>query len=373
MNDRHPIWFSLIDVSGSMRDQDKLPLLQSSLLMLLDRLGENDRISIVTYAGDAGVRLPPTSGDKKIKIRNCIESLTSGGSTNGSAGIQKAYQLATRNFIDGGCNRVLIATDGDLNVGITRDDELVDLIKRKASDGVFLTVLGVGTGNLKDSKLEKLADNGNGLYAYLDSLREAHKVLIEQMSGSLVTIAKDVKLQVDFNAAEVAKYRLIGYENRRMANLDFANDQKDAGDIGAGHSVTAFYEIVPTGAHSVSTKLQSKYQTPEKPESPPRKLSAAAKSGELLTLSIRYKKPDSDKSTKRSFVLKKANRSFSQASSEFRFAAAVAAFGQKLRHSSFQGNLSLADIENIAVNAMGNDPNGYRAEFIDLIRKISKL
>ena len=364
----------LIDVSGSMRDQNKLPLLQRSLMMMLDRLSENDRISIVTYAGQAGVRLTPTSGDQKIKIRNCIEQLTSGGSTNGSAGIEKAYQLATQHYIPEGTNRVILATDGDLNVGVTQDDQLVELIQKKAKEGVFLTVLGVGSGNLKDSKLEKLADHGNGFYAYLDSLREAHKVLVEQMSSSLVTIAKDVKLQVEFNPAEVAKYRLIGYENRQLANEDFANDEKDAGEIGAGHSATALYEIVPAGMKTSSKPLKSKYQNPSRPQKEDNHgLSQAANSGELLTLAIRYKKPEGTESTKNVYTLKKSDRKFYDASREFRFAAAVAAFGQKLRKSAHQGQLKISEIEKIAVDALGDDPSGYRAEFVDLIRKISKL
>ena len=235
----------LVDVSGSMQPENKLPLIKTALKMLVKELTEDDRVSIVTYAGDAGLRLPSTNGTEQSRILEVIESLSAGGSTHGSAGIALAYEQATSYFIRGGTNRVILLTDGDLNVGITSDDALVQLIQQKAKSGVFLTVLGVGDGNLKDSKMEKLADHGNGVYAYLDGVREARKVLVEQMSGSLITIAKDVKLQIEFNPAQVQAYRLIGYENRVLANRDFHDDSKDAGEIGAGHTVTALYELVP--------------------------------------------------------------------------------------------------------------------------------
>lgn len=363
----------LLDVSGSMKDRDKLPLLQRGLVMMLNELDENDRISIVTYASNAGVRLQPTSGDQKMKIRDVIEGLNADGSTNGSAGIEKAYALAAANFVENGTNRVVLATDGDLNVGTTDDESLVKLIKQKAAEKVFLTVLGFGTGNLKDSKLEKLADNGNGSYAYIDSMREARRVLVEQMSGSLVTIAKDVKFQVEFNPAEVAAYRLLGYENRKMANADFRNPKKDAGDIGAGHCVTALYEIVPSkleARKALSAKL--KYQVPEpvKPQ-PKNNLSDAANSGEMLTLAIRYKDVETDEEDELEFSLSDSNKKFYEASNDFRFAASVASFGMLLRGSKYRGDADLNKVEKMASDSLGEDPSGYRAEFVDLIRKAS--
>ncbi|MBI2478067.1 MAG: von Willebrand factor type A domain-containing protein, partial [Planctomycetia bacterium] len=257
----------LLDVSGSMQDANKLPLLKQAMKLLTDQLTESDRVSIVTYAGNAGLALDTTNGESKQTIRDAIDALNANGSTNGSAGIQLAYEKATQSFIKEGANRVILATDGDLNVGVTDDDALVELIKQKAASGVFLTVLGFGEGNLKDGKLEKLADNGNGMYAYIDSLREARKVLVEQITGSLVTIAKDVKIKVEFNPAEVAAYRLLGYENRLMSAPDFDNDAKDAGEIGAGHTVTALYEIVPSKVKEqlTSTAASLKYQRPVTP------------------------------------------------------------------------------------------------------------
>ncbi len=248
----------LVDVSGSMRSDDKLPLLKRGLQMMADRLTENDTVSIVTYAGNAGVALQPTNGTEQKKIIEVIESLQANGSTNGSAGINLAYQLAQEHFITEGVNRVILATDGDLNVGVTSNEALVQLIKEKAAGGVYLTVLGFGTGNLKDAKLEGLADNGNGVYAYIDSITEAHRVLVQQMAANLVTIAKDVKIQVEFNPLQVAGYRLIGYENRVMPNKDFHDPTKDAGEIGAGHTVTALYEVVP-----ISAMLAANNEAPE--------------------------------------------------------------------------------------------------------------
>ena len=307
----------LIDVSGSMQNADKLPLLKSGFQMLSRQLGENDRVSIVTYAGQAGVVLEPTCGEETKKINEAIERLTAGGSTHGSAGIELAYELAQKNFIEGGVNKVMLATDGDLNVGVTGDDALVKLIKQKASEGVYLTVLGFGTGNIKDGKLEQLADNGNGHYAYIDNAREAHRVLVDQLSASLVTIAKDVKIQVEFNPAEVKSYRLIGYENRALAAKDFDDDRKDAGEIGAGHSVTAIYEIQPAGAagEMLSVPNGMKYQkavkAPEQEVSPAdSNLSDAAKSGDLATLALRYKQPDANESKRIEFTIKNEDRSF---------------------------------------------------------------
>ena len=310
----------LLDVSGSMQSSDKLPLLKRAMKMLVQQLTENDRVTIVTYAGEAGLRLDTTTGDRHAEIDSVIESLTAGGSTNGSAGIELAYEKAAQSFIEGGTNRVILATDGDLNVGISDDQQLVQLIKEKAHSGVFLTVLGFGTGNLKDSKLEKLADHGNGIYGYVDSLREARKVLVEQMAGSLVTIAKDVKIQVEFNPAEVRSYRLIGYENRIIAARDFHDDTKDAGEIGAGHTVTALYELEPTDRRWTANSRQPfgqqtrlKYQQTAEPEVAAGELTDAARSGELLTLSLRYKQPEGNESSLIEVPLKGKPQSFEAA------------------------------------------------------------
>jgi Ca-activated chloride channel family protein len=365
----------LIDVSGSMGDANKLPLVKQALAMLVNELTENDSVAIVTYAGDAGLKLPPTSGDQKPKILAAIESISSGGSTHGSAGINLAYEQAAERFITGGVNRVILATDGDLNVGVTSDEALVDLIKQKAAGGTFLTVLGFGTGNLQDAKMEKLADNGNGIYAYIDGAREARKVLVEQLTGSTITIAKDVKIQVEFNPAQVASYRLLGYENRIMAAEDFRNDRKDAGEIGAGHSVTALYEITlvgdggvgPTGAEPL------KYQpSPTKPAPAARPVDAEA-SRELLTVKLRWKRPDGDTSVLEEVPLVDRGGGFEQASVDLRFAAAVAGFGMILRGSDQKGDATLPMVAKIAASALGPDRGGYRAEFLDLVRKAEAL
>ena len=363
----------LLDVSGSMSDANKLPLVKQAMTMLVDQLTEDDRVAIVTYAGSAGVALEPTRADKPEKIRRAIEALSAGGSTHGSAGIVMAYDSAMRHYLPEGINRVILCTDGDLNVGITDDDQLVQLITRQAKSGVFLTVLGFGTGNLKDSKMEKLADKGNGIYAYVDSLREARRLLVEQVSGSLVTIAKDVKIQIEFNPAEVAAYRLIGYENRVMAAKDFANDKKDAGEIGAGHTVTALYEIVPAGgevADVIATDRHLKYQrrTNKKAE-----LTKAARSGEIFTLALRYKLPEEETSRLLEYIAKDAGHRFGQASADFRFASAVAAFGMLVRGSQYAGDLTFSAVEEFAAGATGNDPGGYRSEFVDLVRRARQL
>jgi secreted protein with Ig-like and vWFA domain len=359
----------LLDVSGSMRDENKLPLVQYAMGMLVDQLTEDDRVAIVTYAGEAGVALDSTSGEKRKKIRRAIDNLSAGGSTHGSAGIVMAYDQAMQHFVENGTNRVILCTDGDLNVGITDDDELVKLIGQQAKSGVFLTVLGFGTGNLKDSKMEKLADKGNGIYAYVDGRREARRVLVQQMAGSLVTIAKDVKIQIEFNPAEVASYRLIGYENRIMAAEDFANDKKDAGEIGAGHTVTALYEIVPGGAGSGGELgRELKYQ-----RKTGRELTEAADSGELLTLKLRYKEPDGKKSKLLEFVQKDSDNKFGQASSDFRFASSVAAFGMLLRGSQHAGDLNWSAVEEFAAGSLGEDPGGYRNEFLELVHRAGEL
>ena len=372
----------LLDVSGSMADENKLPLLKTAMQMFAAELGENDRVSIVTYAGEAGLRLPPTRGHEYEKIRTAIESLSSGGSTNGSAGIELAYEQAKAYFVEGGTNRVILCTDGDLNVGVTDDEALVQLIKQKAAGGTFLTVLGFGEGNLKDAKMEKLADNGNGLYAYIDSVREARKVLVEQMTGSTITIAKDVKIQIEFNPAVIASYRLLGYENRVLAAQDFNDDKKDAGEIGAGHTVTALYELVPVGAKADAAlpagveplKYQAaggqKSEVRGKEDAP---LTDAAKSGELLTLKLRYKEPDGQTSKLLEVPLKERGGKFNAASKDLQFAAAVASFGMILRGSEHKGGSNIAAVEEIASGAIGEDAGGYRAEFVDLVRKAHTL
>jgi Ca-activated chloride channel family protein len=370
----------LVDVSGSMSSEDKLPLLRDALHRWVNELSANDRVTICTYAGDAGLRLPTTRGDQKDKLHAAIETLQSGGSTHGSAGIKLAYEQATANFLEeGGVNRVLWATDGDLNVGTTGDDELVELITNKAKTGVFLTVLGVGTGNLKDAKLEKMADKGNGVYAYLDSPKEARKVLIEQMSGTTITIAKDVKIQIEFNPAEIAGYRLIGYENRILAAEDFANDKKDAGEIGAGHTVTALYEIVPVGEVAQPAgpaKEPLKYQaavTSGGAAISEVKLNDAAKTGELLTLKLRFKQPDGNTSELREIPLKERGGKFTAASKDFQFAGCVAQLAMILRDSQYRGTMTTAAIAEIAAATKGEDKDGSRQEFVDLVKRVQEL
>jgi Ca-activated chloride channel homolog len=365
----------LIDVSGSMAAANKLPLVKQALAMLVEELTENHSVAIVTYAGDAGVKLPATSGDQKGKILAAIESLSTGGSTHGSAGINLAYEQAAERFIPGGVNRVILATDGDLNVGVTSDEALVDLIKQKAAGGTFLTVLGFGEGNLQDAKMEKIADNGNGVYAYIDGAREARKVLVEQLTGSTITIAKDVKIQVEFNPRQVASYRLIGYENRIMAAEDFRNDRKDAGEIGAGHSVTALYEIelVGDGGKGTSGAEPLKYQPPQPKPAPEAALVDGETSRELLTVKLRWKKPEGDASTLDEVPLVDRGGAFEQASADLRFAGAVAAFGMVLRNSEYKGEATLPLVAKTAAGALGPDRGGYRAEFLDLVRKAETL
>ncbi len=360
----------LLDVSGSMRDADKLPLVKQAMTLLVDQLTEDDRVAIVTYASNAGVQLESTGGHDRQRIRQAIDALQAGGSTHGSAGIQLAYRQAANYFVQGGTNRVILATDGDLNVGITDDDELVELIKEKAAGGVFLTVLGFGTGNLKDAKMEKLADHGNGVYAYIDNLREARRLLVEQLSGSLVTIAKDVKIQIEFNPAEVDRYRLIGYENRIMAARDFGDDKKDAGEIGAGHTVTALYEIVPAGGERAATDAQPELKYQRRPKPP---LTRQAASGELLSLRLRYKLPEAQQSKLLEFVARDSDKRFGEASADFRFASAVASFGMVLRGSSHSGGATFEAVEEFAAGAVGDDPQGYRTELVDLVRRARQL
>ncbi len=357
----------LLDVSGSMRPENKLPLLKQAMTMLVEQLGENDQIAIAVYAGASGLVLPSTPGDNKEAILDSLNQLQSGGSTNGGAGIQLAYDLAAENFIEGGVNRVVLATDGDFNVGTTNQGDLVRIIEEKAKSGVFLTVLGFGMGNLKDSTLEKLADKGNGNYAYIDNLNEARKVLVEEMGGTLVTIAKDVKIQIEFNPTKVGAYRLIGYENRILAAEDFNDDTKDAGEIGAGHTVTALYELVPAGEPIDLPEVDPlRYQRVVTP-------TRAAGSGELLTLKLRYKEPDGDTSSLLEFSVFDSGNSYSQASLDFKFAASVASFGMILRDSEHKGAATFDSVLELGEEGVGDDPYGYRTEFLELVRKAKSL
>jgi len=357
----------LVDVSGSMQPANKLPLLKESLKLLVRQLSATDRVTLIVYAGAAGEVLPPTPGSQQRKIVRALESLEAGGSTHGSQGIQLAYEEATANFIPGGVNRVILCTDGDFNVGITSPGDLVRLIEDKARTGVFLTVLGFGMGNYKDSNVEMLADKGNGNYAYIDTLNEGQKVLVDQMSGTLVTIAKDVKIQVEFNPARVSAYRLIGYENRVLHKEDFNNDKKDAGEIGAGHTVTALYELVPVGAAVNAPAVDPlKYQKPGA-------LSSAAASQELLTLKLRYKQPEGETSKLITVPVSDRGIRFANASSDFKFASAVAAFGMILRDSPYKGTASLDGVHEIAAESVGPDLEGYRTEFLTLIQKAAQL
>lgn len=349
----------LIDVSGSMNQPNKLPLLKSSFRLLVENLRPEDRVAIVVYAGAAGLVLPSTGGRYKDEILCAIDRLRAGGSTAGGAGIQLAYRVAQENFLDDGNNRIILATDGDFNVGMSSDGDMVRLIEEKRKSGVFLTVLGFGEGNLKDSKMEKIADKGNGHYAYIDNIIEAKKVMINEMGATLLTIAKDVKLQVEFNPARVASYRLLGYENRILRNRDFDDDTKDAGEIGAGHSVTALYEITLADRDDDRSERPLKY-------SDFTVRNHARRSSELLTVSFRYKQPTGSESRLLSEVVKDHSTRFSQASDNFRFSAAVAEFGMILRDSPHKGDATMAQVIATARRARGEDPHGYRAEFVSI-------
>ncbi len=353
----------LVDVSGSMNKPDRLPLVKQGLKFLARQLSTKDRVAIVVYAGKSGLVLPST-GDER-EILDSLDNLEAGGSTNGGEGIQLAYKVALDNFIPEGNNRVVLATDGDFNVGLQSDDELVRLIEAKRRSGIFLSVLGFGTGNTNDSMMEKLADKGNGNYAYIDSQTEARKALGEQAAGTLVTIAKDVKIQVEFNPSKVAGYRLIGYENRLLANKDFKDDRKDAGDIGAGHSVTALYEIVPAGQTIENDGIELRYSKTEPSES--------NFSGELLTVKLRYKEPNANESKLLTQGLLDEENSFENASDNLRFASAVAGFGLVLRDSRYKGNATYGKISHLAQNSLGSDLKNYRRDFLDLVRKANAI
>ena len=355
----------LIDTSGSMAGENRLPLVKKSLGLLVNQLTNRDRVSIVTYAGEASLRLPPIAGDQHGRIRAAIESLNTAGSTNGGGGITMAYEQAARSFIEGGVNRVIIATDGDFNVGVSSEGDLVRMIEAKRKTGVYLTVLGFGMGNLQDAKLEQLAHHGNGHYAYIDTLDEARKIFADQ-GGSLAVVAKDVKLQVEFNHGRVSAYRLIGYENRLLKNEDFRDDGKDAGDMGSGHTVTALYEIVPVGVEvPVRDAGQLKYQAV--PADTP-----AAKTGEWLTLRVRYKNPDTDEASEMAFAMGKDGLS-EVGSKDFRFAASVAAFGLLLRESEYKGTATWADVHEWATASVGADRRRLRAEFVGLVAQAERL
>ena len=358
----------LIDVSGSMFSEDKLPLLKQSLKLLVDQLRENDKVSLCVYAGNAGLVMPATNGLQKQKIKDAIDALEAGGSTAGGAGIQLAYKTAKENFVTGGNNRVILCTDGDFNVGISSDDELERMIEKERETGVFLTVLGFGTGNYQDAKMQKLADKGNGNHAYIDQLSEAKKVLVSEFGGTLFTIAKDVKLQVEFNPALVQGYRLIGYENRMLNKEDFNDDRKDAGEMGSGHTVTALYEIIPVGVSSEFLKKVDtlKYQREEK-------FSSSTFSNELMTVKLRYKEPDGNTSKLLEVPVKDENKILQNSTTNLRFASAVAEFGMLLRSSAFKQQSTFKQVISLAGSALGNDIEGYRKEFVQLAQRATTL
>ena len=357
----------LIDVSGSMWGANRLDLVKSSLKLLVNNLRNKDKVAIVTYAGSAGVKLEATSGGDKQKIREAIDELTAGGSTAGGAGIHLAYQIAKKNFISDGNNRIILCSDGDFNVGVSSAEGLEQLIEKERKSGVHLTVLGYGMGNYKDTEIQVLAEKGNGNHAYIDNLQEANRVLVGEFGATLHTVAKDVKLQVEFNPSQVQAYRLIGYESRLLKDEDFNNDAKDAGDMGAGHTVTAFYEVIPAGVKNeyVGKVDDLKYQKKEKMTLKP------TGSDELLTVKLRYKAPDKDVSRKMElpFVDNKGD----SVSSDFRFASAVAMFGQLLRDSDFKGTADYDKVIKLAKQGLNNDERGYRREFIRLVEAAKGL
>ncbi len=355
----------LIDVSGSMFGPNRLELLKTSMKLLADQLRPNDKVAIVVYAGAAGLVLPSTSGNNKQKIKDALTDLSAGGSTAGGAGIKLAYETAKRNFIKGGNNRIILATDGDFNIGASSDAEMQRMIETYRNDGIFLSVLGFGSGNLKDSKMESLADKGNGNYAYIDGINEAKKVLINEFGGTLFTVAKDVKLQVEFNPSKVEAYRLVGYENRLLNSEDFKDDNKDAGEMGAGHTVTVLYEIIPKGYKDefVIKTDELKYQ----------KSNGIKFSDELLTVKMRYKQPDGSKSKELSIALMDTGKTLNDASIDFKFVVAVAEFGLLIRDSKFKQNASFVNTIALAKQGKGVDDHGYRAEFIQLVENAKLL
>ncbi|AXG71873.1 TonB-dependent receptor SusC [Kordia sp. SMS9] len=350
----------LIDVSGSMSSRNKLPLLKSAFKLMVDKMREEDKVAIVVYAGAAGMVLEPTSGANKEKILNALNKLQSGGSTAGGAGIELAYKTATENFIKDGNNRVILATDGDFNVGRTSNGDMETLIEAKRESGVYLSVLGFGMGNYKHDRLELLADKGNGNHAYIDTMQEAYKIFGKEFGGTLYTIAKDVKLQLEFNPNTVQAYRLIGYENRLLNDEDFKDDKKDAGELGAGHTVTALYEIIPVGVKTDYLKDVDDLKYTDKNKT------VKSYSDELLTVKIRYKKPNKKRSIQLKAVVE--NEVAKNTSDDFNFTAAVALFGMQLRNSEYHNNSKLEDVVTLAESGRGDDKNGYRAEFIRLVK-----
>jgi Ca-activated chloride channel homolog len=359
----------LIDVSGSMSGPNRLPLVKASMKMLVDQLREKDRVAIVVYAGAAGLVLSPTDGAEKTKIKEAIDNLEAGGSTAGGAGIRLAYKTAKEHFVKGGNNRVILCTDGDFNVGESSDDAMERLIEQERKSGVFLTVLGYGMGNYKDSKMQKLADKGNGNHAYIDGMSEAKKVLVNEFGGTLFTIAKDVKLQIEFNPAKVQGYRLIGYENRMLAKEDFNDDKKDAGELGSGHTVTALYEVIPVGINDTFlVKVDDLKYQPNKKER-----AVSSETDEILTVKFRYKAPDGDASKLIEHAVLDKQIAIAKASENFRFAAAVAEFGMLLRNSEYRSNASYSNVISMAKKAKGQDEEGYRAEFVRLAENAKLL
>ncbi|NPA67039.1 MAG: VWA domain-containing protein [Chlorobi bacterium] len=357
----------LIDVSGSMNDSNKLPLLKKSFKMLLEELSGKDYVSIVVYAGAAGLVLPPTSASEKTKIINALNNLHAGGSTAGGAGIQLAYKTAKDNFIKNGNNRIILATDGDFNVGVSSTSSLVEFVEEKRKDDIYLTILGFGTGNYKDGRMEQISNAGNGNYFYIDNIREAEKVFVREMRANMFTIAKDVKIQIEFNPAYVKAYRLIGYENRILAKEDFNDDKKDAGELGAGHSVTALYEIIPANSdRKIRIADSLKYQTSILNPS-------ASSNNEIMTLKLSYKPIGSDKGIKIELPIKNTEKELESTSDNFRFSAAAAAFGMLLRDSKFKGNATYKSVAELAKSAAGKDEFGYRKEFISLVKTAELL
>jgi Ca-activated chloride channel homolog len=360
----------LIDVSGSMQGPERIGLVKSSMKMLVDQLREQDRVAMVVYAGAAGLVLPPTSGAEKTKIKDAIDRLNAGGSTAGGAGIKLAYKTAKEFYVKGGNNRVILCTDGDFNVGESSDDAMERLIEGERKSGVFLTVLGYGMGNYKDSKMQKLADKGNGNHAYIDGISEAKKVLVTEFGGTLFTIARDVKLQIEFNPAKVQGYRLIGYENRMLAKEDFNNDKKDAGELGSGHTVTALYEVIPAGVKDTFlTKVDPlKYQ-----KNVTERFSKSSHNDEIMTVKFRYKRPDEDVSKLIEHPVIDKQIPLAKTSDNFRFAASVAEFGMLLRNSEFKANASYENASSMARKAKGKDEEGYRFEFIRMVENTDAL
>jgi Ca-activated chloride channel family protein len=354
----------LIDVSGSMSEANKLPLLKQSLKILVNELRKKDKVAIVVYAGAAGVVLPPTTGDEKQTIIDALEKLNAGGSTAGGAGIELAYKLAQENFIKGGNNRVVLATDGDFNVGASANIDMQTLIEEKRKSDVFLTCLGYGMGNYKDSKMETMADKGNGNYAYIDNIQEANRFLGKEFKGSMFAIAKDVKIQIEFNPKQVQAYRLIGYENRKLRPEDFTNDAIDAGELGSNHTVTALYEVIPTGVKSnfLNNQPDLKYTKTNPTED--------KYSDELATIKFRYKKPDGDKSIEIVKVIENKSIPLKKSSDDFKFSAAVVWFGLKLRDSNLVPNKSSEEIKKLAKEGVSNDDDGYKTEFIRLVETV---